>query len=99
MALKMEGDYDLILYGLGVMGENFIRNFAGKGYRVIGVNRTVEVTRRFAEEAAGEDIVPNVGTAETLEDAVGHLKCPGGAVLAVESGTAQEYRTGSGWPA
>jgi len=83
MALRMEGRYELILYGLGVMGENLIRNFARKGYRVIGVNRTVERTRRFAEEVAGEDIAPNVGTAETLEDALEHLKSPEGAVLAM----------------
>ena len=83
MAMNLEGDYDLILYGLGVMGENLIRNFARNGYRVIGVNRTVSVTERFAEEAAGEDIAANVGTAATLEDAVPHLKQPGGAVLAM----------------
>jgi len=80
---KLEGQYDLILYGLGVMGENFIRNFADKGYRVIGVNRTVSVTRRFAEEVAGEPLADRVGTAETLEEAVKHLKQPGGAVLAM----------------
>ena len=61
MALSMDGKYDLVLYGLGVMGENFIRNFARKGYRVIGVNRTVSVTERFAQEAANEDIARRVG--------------------------------------
>lgn len=80
---NMSGDYDLVLYGLGVMGENFIRNFATKGYRVIGVNRTVSVTERFAEEVANEPIADKVGTAETLVDACKHLKKPGGAVLAM----------------
>ncbi len=80
---NLNGEYDLILYGLGVMGENFIRNFARNGYRVIGVNRTVSVTERFAAEAAGEEIADRVGTAETLAEACEHLKRPGGAVLAM----------------
>jgi 6-phosphogluconate dehydrogenase len=79
----MNGEYDLVLYGLGVMGENFIRNFATKGYRVIGCNRTVSVTERFAEEVKNEPIADKVGTAETLADACKHLKSPGGAVLAM----------------
>ncbi len=79
----LEGKYDLVLYGLGVMGENFIRNFAHKGYRVIGVNRTVAVTERFAKEAAEEGITDKVGTAETLVEACKALKSPGGAVLAM----------------
>jgi len=80
---KLDGEYDLVLYGLGVMGENFIRNFARKGYRVIGVNRTVPTTARFAQEVAGEEIADHVGTAETLVEACRHLRSPGGAVLAM----------------
>ncbi len=80
---NLDGEYDLILYGLGVMGENFIRNFARNGYRVIGVNRTVSVTERFAQEVAEEPIADRVGTAETLVEACKHLKSPGGAVLAM----------------
>jgi len=80
---RLEGKYDLVLYGLGVMGENFIRNFATKGYRVIGVNRTVAVTEKFAAAAAQEAIAARVGTAETLVEACQSLKSPGGAVLAM----------------
>ena len=80
---NLQGKYDLVLYGLGVMGENFIRNFARNGYRVIGVNRTVSVTERFAKEVANEDIADRVGTAETLVEACKALKSPGGAVLAM----------------
>jgi len=80
---NLQGEYDLVLYGLGVMGENFIRNFARNGYRVIGVNRTVSVTERFAAEVANEDIADRVGTAETLVEACKALKSPGGAVLAM----------------
>ncbi len=80
---RLNGEYDLVLYGLGVMGENFIRNFATKGFRVIGVNRTVSVTEKFADEVANEDIAERVGTAETLVEACEHLKSPGGAVLAM----------------
>ncbi len=80
---KLDGKYDLVLYGLGVMGENLIRNFARNGYRVIGVNRTVSTTERFAQEVAGEEIADRVGTAETLVEACRHLKSPGGAVLAM----------------
>ncbi len=79
----LDGEYDLVLYGLGVMGENFIRNFASKGYRVIGVNRTVARTEQFAAEAAEEEIADRVGTAETLVEACKHLRTPGGAVLAM----------------
>ena len=82
-ANNMSGEYDLILYGLGVMGENFIRNFARNGYRVIGVNRTVAVTEKFAAAVATEPIADKVGTAETLVEACHHLKSPGGAVLAM----------------
>lgn len=80
---RLDGEYDLVLYGLGVMGENFIRNFARNGYRVIGVNRTVSVTEKFAEEVANEDIADRVGIAETLVEACKALKSPGGAVLAM----------------
>ncbi|KPK66216.1 MAG: hypothetical protein AMK73_00670 [Planctomycetes bacterium SM23_32] len=80
---RLKGEYDLVLYGLGVMGENFIRNFARNGRRVIGVNRTVAVTERFAREVAQEEIADRVGTAETLAEACRHLKSPGGAVLAM----------------
>ncbi|NLW50300.1 MAG: NADP-dependent phosphogluconate dehydrogenase [Candidatus Brocadiaceae bacterium] len=79
----MNGEYDLVLYGLGVMGENFIRNFARNGYRVIGVNRTVARTELFAKEVANEPIADRVGTAETLVEACRALKSPGGAVLAM----------------
>ncbi len=79
---NLSGEYDLILYGLGVMGENFIRNFARNGYRVIGVNRTVSVTDRFAKEVAEEGVAERVGTAETLVEACESLK-PNGAVLAM----------------
>jgi len=80
---ELEGTYDLILYGLGVMGENFIRNFARQGYRVIGVNRTVARTRDFAERVKEEEVAARVGTADTLSEAVPHLRESGGAVIAM----------------
>ncbi|MHC4788798.1 MAG: NAD(P)-binding domain-containing protein, partial [Planctomycetota bacterium] len=80
---RLDGEYDLVLYGLGVMGENFIRNFAHKGYRVIGVNRTIARTEQFAAEVAEEGMNERIGTAETLMEACEHLKSPGGAVLAM----------------
>ena len=80
---ELEGTYDLILYGLGVMGENFIRNFARQGYRVIGVNRTVARTRDFAERVKEEEGAARVGTADTLSEAVPHLRESGGAVIAM----------------
>lgn len=83
MSHNLEGEFDLILYGLGVMGENFIRNFAQKGYRVIGVNRTVARTHKFADEVVNEPVADRVGTADTLEEAVQYLKSPGGAALAM----------------
>lgn len=83
MSHNLEGEFDLILYGLGVMGENFIRNFADKGYRVIGVNRTVARTHKFADQVVNEPVADRVATADTLEEAVKYLKSPGGAVLAM----------------
>ncbi|MHC4481174.1 MAG: NAD(P)-binding domain-containing protein, partial [Planctomycetota bacterium] len=80
---RLDGEYDLVLYGLGGMGENFIRNFAHKGYRVIGVNRTIARTEQFAAEVAEEGMNERIGTAETLVEACEHLKSPGGAVLAM----------------
>jgi len=78
---NLQGDYDLILYGLGVMGENLVRNFARNGYRVIGVNYVVPVTEKFARQVAREDVRDRVGVAETLAEACKRLKSPGGAVL------------------
>jgi 6-phosphogluconate dehydrogenase len=93
---SMSGQYDLILFGLGVMGENFIRNFASKGYRVIGVNRTVSVTEEFGAQVACEPIAERVGTAETLATACPHLKSPGGAVLAMIKANDPVFETWGG---
>lgn len=78
--MNLNGTYDAILYGLGPMGENLIRNIASKGFRVIGVNRTVEVTEKFAEQITKEPVAQNVGTAATLDEAIYHLN-PNGVLF------------------
>ena len=48
----MKTQCDIGLIGLAVMGENLVRNMAGKGVRVAVYNRTASVVQAFVEGVA-----------------------------------------------
>src|ERR1044072_6467523 len=74
---------DIGLIGLGVMGENLVLNKASKGFSVAVVNRTAEVTEKFAAgRAQGKNIQPT----RTMEEFVAALKKPRIAMMMVKAG-------------
>jgi len=73
------------LIGLGVMGQNLVRNMARHGYRVAVYNRTSSVTQRFMEGPARG--VENVVGATTIEGLVGSLERPRRIMLMVKAGS------------
>src|SRR5262249_58034716 len=74
---------DIGLIGLGVMGENLVRNMESKGFSVAVFNRTTEVTEKFAAgRAKGKNIQPT----RTLEEFVSALKKPRIAMMMVKAG-------------
>jgi 6-phosphogluconate dehydrogenase len=50
----MEAKKELAIVGLGKMGANIARRMSGKGWRVVGYNRTVSVTQDLAAECGIE---------------------------------------------
>ena len=76
------------MIGLAVMGENLVRNMAGKGFHVAVFNRTVATTERFVaafgESGAG---LPVVG-ARSVQEFVSLLERPRRIMLMVKAGQA-----------
>eukprot|EP00049_Salpingoeca_infusionum_P025283 m.18444 g.18444 ORF g.18444 m.18444 type:complete len:484 (-) comp7863_c1_seq1:163-1614(-) len=78
-----EGQSDIALIGLAVMGQNFILNMNDHGFKVTAYNRTVEKVDRFMEkEAKGT----NVFGARSIEEMVKSLKRPRRVMLLVKAG-------------
>jgi 6-phosphogluconate dehydrogenase len=73
---------DIAVIGLGVMGSNLARNFASRGFRVGGYDRTVEKARALA--AAHPEA--RLDVAETLPALVARLERPRRIVLLVVAG-------------
>jgi len=75
---------DIAVVGLGVMGANLARNFASRGLKVAGYNRTLEPARQLASDhpEAALDI------AETLPALVASLARPRRIVLMGNAGPA-----------
>ena len=73
---------DIAVVGLGVMGANLARNFAGKGFAVAGFDRSPEAGRKLAlaHPEAGIDV------AASLEQMVGGLERPRRIVVLVNAG-------------
>lgn len=81
----MEGQADLGLIGLAVMGQNLVLNMADHGFTVAVYNRTTEVTERFiANEAAGMSVIGVHAPAEL----VASLRRPRKIMLMVKAGAA-----------
>src|SRR5436189_3924305 len=74
---------DIGLIGLAVMGENLVLNMDSKGFSVAVVNRTTEVTDKFA---AGRAKDKKIKPTRTLEEFVGALTRPRKAMIMVKAG-------------
>jgi 6-phosphogluconate dehydrogenase len=78
-----EGQSDIALIGLAVMGQNFILNMNDHGFKVTAYNRTTEKVDRFmANEAKGT----NIFGAHSIEEMVKSLKRPRRIMLLVKAG-------------
>jgi len=76
---------DIGLIGLGVMGENLVKNIASKGFTVAVYNRTREKTDRLIAEVSG---VLDVRPSYSPEQLVNMLDRPRKIILMVEAGKA-----------
>jgi len=82
-ATASNGQLDIGLIGLAVMGQNLVLNMNDHGYKVGVYNRTAQVTHDFvAGPAAGTDVVGF----DTLEGLVGSLAKPRRVMLMVKAG-------------
>src|ERR1700758_3937739 len=74
---------DIGLIGLAVMGENLVLNMESKGFSLAVLNRTTEVTEKFAAgRAQGKNIQPT----RTMEEFVAALKKPRISMMMVKAG-------------
>jgi len=81
----MNGNCDIGIIGMAVMGQNLALNIARKGYRVAVFNRTAERTREFvANRLRGEPVVPTY----SLEEFISVLRKPRRVMLMVKAGSA-----------
>lgn len=79
----MQGDYDIGVIGLAVMGQNLIMNMNDKGFKVVAYNRTNSKTEDFLQgAAAGSDVVG----AFSLSELVSKLQKPRKIMLMVRAG-------------
>merc|ERR1712168_609042 len=83
--MRAEGDADIALIGLAVMGQNLILNMNDHGFKVVAYNRTTSKVDEFLNnEAAGTNVVG----AHSLEEMVGKLKKPRRVMILVKAGSA-----------
>lgn len=83
--MAKEGEADIALIGLAVMGQNLILNMNDHGFVVCAYNRTVEKVDKFlANEAKGTEIVG----AHSLQEMVSKLKKPKRVMMLVKAGSA-----------
>jgi 6-phosphogluconate dehydrogenase len=80
-----EGNCDIGLIGLAVMGENLALNIASRGFRIAVYNRTGSVTDAFT---AGRGKLPNVVGCRSLEALVAALATPRKIMMMVKAGPA-----------
>ena len=80
-----EGEADIALIGLAVMGQNLILNMNDNGFKVVAYNRTTAKVDDFLQnEAKDTDIVG----AHSLEEMVARLKKPRRVMILVKAGAA-----------
>jgi len=80
-----EGNGDIALIGLAVMGQNLILNMNDNGFKVVAYNRTTAKVDDFLKnEAKNTDVVG----AHSLEEMVAKLKKPRRVMMLVKAGSA-----------
>jgi 6-phosphogluconate dehydrogenase len=79
----MQGQCDIGVVGLGVMGRNLVLNMADHGFEVAAFNRT---TRKTEEFLAGPGRGKSIVGARSLEALVKGIKTPRRAMLMVKAG-------------
>jgi len=80
-----EGEADIALIGLAVMGQNLILNMNDNGFKVVAYNRTTAKVDDFLKnEAKNTDVVG----AHSLEEMVAKLKKPRRVMMLVKAGNA-----------
>jgi len=80
-----EGDADIALIGLAVMGQNLILNMNDHGFKVVAYNRTPAKVDDFLKNEAKNT---NVVGAHSLEEMVAKLKKPRRVMMLVKAGGA-----------
>ncbi len=80
-----QGNCDIGLIGLAVMGENLALNIASRGFKIAVFNRTSSVTDNFV---AGRGNQANVVGCHSLVDLVKSLKAPRKIMMMVKAGPA-----------
>ncbi|MBV9266228.1 MAG: decarboxylating NADP(+)-dependent phosphogluconate dehydrogenase [Acidobacteriaceae bacterium] len=86
-----QGNCDIGLIGLAVMGQNLVLNMNDHGYKVAVFNRTVSKVDDFTKnEAKGTQVV----AAHSIEEFLGDLKRPRRAMLMVKAGDAVDQTIG-----
>ena len=84
-----QGNCDIGLIGLAVMGQNLVLNMNDHGYKVAVFNRTVTKVDDFIQhEAAGTEVV---GT-HSIEELVQALKTPRRVMLMVKAGDTVDHQ-------
>ncbi len=78
----MDRRNDVAVIGLGVMGANLARNFASRGLKVAGYNRTFET----AQKLAADHPEAKLDVARTLKELVERLERPRRIVVLVNAG-------------
>ena len=74
---------DIGLIGLGVMGRNLVLNIADQGFSVAVYNRTIEKTRSFIKNEAGER---DIRGGYNLKEFTSLLRKPRAIVMLVKAG-------------
>ena len=80
-----EGDADIALIGLAVMGQNLILNMNDNGFKVVAYNRTTAKVDDFLQNEAKNT---NIVGAHSLEEMVAKLKKPRRVMMLVKAGSA-----------
>src|SRR5579884_3965839 len=86
-----EGDADIAVIGLAVMGQNLILNMADHGFKVVAFNRTLSKIDVFL---AGEAKDTSVIVVHSVEEMVSLLKRPRRVMLMVKAGEAVDQTIG-----
>lgn len=80
-----QGNFDIGLIGLGIMGQNLALNLRDHGYKVIVYNRTLAVTKKFMKQVGSSGTIKGV---DSIEDLCQSLQNPKKILIMVQAGGA-----------